>query len=389
MTRVHIADNMCTPYKLQLKRFHDFFAANGWTVVETPEEADLVLVGTCAGFDRLEEESLASLRTMHGHGKRVVAYGCMTRFDPERVAAVHDGPCIPTNEGWRVAELIPNPAVPLADIPAPSTFRRKADYRLFDLTKRYVSITNGCGFECSYCPHRVGVGKLQSRPLDEIVEQVQALVAEGARTVVLTGLETGGYGTDRGDTYPELLARVLEADPSMEVHVAQFSPTYVMEYGDALLELFSNPRVSDIQIPIETTSDRLLDLMGRTPRVTEIEPFLLRLRASAPRTILRTDLMPGFPTETDEEVEHGAHFAARLFDEVAVYGFEMKTGVPLDDMHLPRHPKEVIAARVERVVEIVSAAGRLAHRGAQAGTDDLFALEARKEEMRRSTATPA
>jgi tRNA A37 methylthiotransferase MiaB len=384
MSFIYFTDNVCTSYKLEIKRFHDYFVANGWSIVTDPAQADLIFVGTCVAFENLERESLERLREVNQLGKQVVAYGCLTTFNPTGLAMVHDGIRIATTEAERVGSLLAEPTIRLEDIPEPSTFRSKEDYRLYDLTKRFVNTSLGCAFVCSFCPHKLGIGNLRSRPPDDIVKQIHNLVSEGVRIVVLTGSDTGAYGIDLNTTFLTLLREVLDIHAGFEIHVAQFNPAWVLKYRDGLLPLFSNPRVTDIQIPIQTTSPRLLRLMRRPCDTDRIDAFLQLVRRENEKAIFRTDLLVGFPTETEQELMETLEFATRVFDEIAVYAFERKTGVPLENMGLEFYTADEVHARAELAIQyIANVPGRLVHQGGQ-GPETLVALEKRKEELRQT-----
>jgi len=382
INKIYIApDDMCTSLKLEMKRAQDFFIANGWSLAEAPEAADIILAGTCVGFENLEKRSLDRIEALNSTGRRVVAVGCLAEFNPTGLAGVHRGPVLKAWEFEKIESFLKNPAVPLSKIPPASTFRSRGEYRLYDLSKRYVSVTQGCSFACAYCPHTIGCGELRSRPPDDILEQIARMLAENTRIIVLTGVETSLYGRDIGATYPELLRAVLGLGHGFDVHVAQFHPFGAVEYADELGELFGNPRVTDIQIPVETTSARLLGLMNRLDGAVSVEKLLTGVRKRNGRAVFRTDLLVGFPTETMEELEESVYFMGKVFDETAVYGFEMKTGAPVAAMGLARIEQDEIRRRVRWAVQQLDECGRLAHAGAQEDPD-MRNLEQRRQALR-------
>lgn len=381
-------DDMCTTQKLEVKRISDYFIANRWSVATDPEAADIVLCLTCSGWEKLETISLDRLRALQHLGDKVVSVGCVNDVNPRAVAGVHHGRCIPTQRLQDVEGLIPNPDVRLSDIPEPSTFRCKEDYRLYDLTKRFVNIASGCSFSCSYCPHKIGLGPLRSRTVEDIVMQVEGLVAEGVRIVVLTGMETAFYGRDIGTYYPYLLKKVMDVDPGFEIHVAQFNPAGVLKYYDELLPLFSSTRITDIQIPVQTVSSRILRLMNRPLKVDKVGRFLKEVRKHNSKAVFRTDIIVGFPTETIEELDETLRFVTDVYDEVAVYAFELRKGLPVEKLADHVLPDAETAARVEYAVDFVEKSGRMAHGGQQSDVS-LIEVEERKEAMRRSRAGKA
>ena len=376
-------DEMCTSLKLEMKHIQDFFLANDWTPAPAAFKADLVLCITCSGWVKLEQNSLKTLASLQDVPGRVVCVGCVNEVNPDAVARVHSGPRISTRHLEDIEAYIEDLKVRLVDVPAPSTFRNKEDYRLYDLTKRYVNICLGCSFACSYCPHRVGLGKLRSRTVEDILEQVRGLIKECVKTVVLTGMETALYGRDIGTTYPELLRSVLELDDSYNVHIAQFHPVGVEQYFDELVELCSNERITDIQIPIQTTSRRLLKMMNRPSLSERLAEFLGNIKAANSKVILRTDVIIGFPKETMEELDATLEFATTYFDEVAAYGIELRKELPAGKYIPDQFPRQEIDRRIDYAMDFVESRGCMAHGGQQA-TVSLLEIEERKQAMRKA-----
>ena len=374
-------DEMCTTIKLEMRRVQDFFQANGWEVTTDPDRADLLLCLTCSGWKKLEDNSIRTLRDLQKYGDKVVSVGCVNNVNPEGIRAVHSGRCIDTHNFGHVESLIDDPEVAMAELPAPSTFRTREDYRLYDLTKRFVNIAMGCSFKCTYCPHRIGLGPLRSRTKEDILEQIEQLKQENLRILVLTGMETAYYGTDIGTTFPSLLRDVLDLEGDFDIHVAQFHPIGVTRYADELLPLFSNPRITDIQMPIQTTSNRLLKMMGRAPLPERLGSFLHAVSANNPRVVLRTDLIIGFPTETMEELDATLDFAAAAYDEVAVYGIEIRKGLPTEKYLDQAFSPEELQRRCAYAADRLEKGGTMTH-GGQQSEESLLDLEARKQKIR-------
>ena len=374
-------DDMCTTKKLEMRRAQDFFVLNGFGVTKDPDSADIIICVTCSGWEKLELKSLETLKNLQYLGDKVIAVGCVTDVNPSGVKNVHAGKCISSLQLDKIAELIPDPKVKFEEVPEPSGFRTKEDYRLYDHTKRYVNIASGCSFACSYCPHKIGLGPMVSRTEDIILKQIEGLIAKGVRIVVLTGMETAYYGLDIKTDYPNLLKKVLDLDQSYEVHVAQLHPIAVTKYYDRLLPLLQNLRVTDIQIPIQTTSDRLLKLMHRPPGTSKIGGFIREIKTKNKVAVLRTDVMVGFPSESMEELDKSLEFVTEVFDEVAVYGFEMRKGLAAEKLLDHAFSKEEIKYRVAYGTGIVERRGLMAHGGQQSHVS-LIEIERRKQAIR-------
>ena len=216
----------------------------------------------------------------------------------------------------------------LNDIPAPTEFRRKEDYRDYNPKRIFVNIAEGCSFACSFCTHKPGLGPRRSRSLNDILRQISNAQKTGIDILHLMGMETALWGIEFKSNYVELLDAVLNIDENFEIHIAQFQPHGLKLYGEDLSILMSNKRVSDIQIPIQSTSDRIMKMMNRKNHSEIISPHLKFIRKNNIRTTLRTDLIVGWPTETYEERINSLEYAAEHFDEIAIYAIELSEDLP-------------------------------------------------------------
>jgi len=327
-------DDMCTTQKLNLARVQQWLLANGALLVEDVENADHILCMTCNGWSLLEHNSYDRIeKYLPKYKDKMVVVGCVVDAHPEKLKEVWNGPTVRTRSDQtfsfsEIENLFPEFSIKIKDIPAQSVFRRREDYRDYNLSKRFINIAEGCAFNCTFCTHKPGLGPRRSRPIDEIISQIQQCVQEDVRIVNLMGMETAMWGIEFGSNYSELLKAVLEHHESYEVHIAQFNAYGIDRFGESLLPLFQNKRVTDIQTPIQSTSSRLLKMMNRKLHTERIGPFMKSVREVNTRAILRTDLIVGWPTETESERMASLDFAGQHFDEIALYSIELSPDLP-------------------------------------------------------------
>ncbi|MCV2885429.1 radical SAM protein [Aestuariibacter sp. AA17] len=383
MPKVYFSeDDMCTTQKLQIARVQNWFIANGWEVTENPELADMPIALTCNGWKLLTENSFKRIERLQNLGlsENLVVFGCVNDAHPKRVSSVHTGQTISNAKiDEQIDSLLPDAAIPFADIPHSSEFRTKEDYRIYDLSKQFVNIANGCSFNCSFCHHKPGLGDRRSRTKEDILQQVEKLVKKmNIRIIVLTGMETSFYGHEHGTNFAELLEEVLNIDENFEVHIAQFQPQGLHKMSDKLAELVQNKRITDFQLPIQTTSSRILKMMKRADRTSLVGPFIEKIRERNNRVIMRTDLIVGWPTETYEELDDSLAFAVKHFDEIAVYAIELDPDLPAWKYKSEEFSEKERNLRVRYAREFIERHGKMAHCGQQ---DD--ATMAEVEEMRQ------
>lgn len=377
-------DDMCTTQMLQLARVQSWFLLNGWQVIQDEAKADLALCLTCNGWSLLERRSFERIEKMKKTTKddALVVFGCINDAHPKQVAKVHQGKTVSNKLiDEQIDALIPDAKIKFADVPHSSTFRTKADYRVWDPKKHFVNVANGCTFNCSFCTHKPGLGKRRSRTKQDIVQQVEKLVAQGVETIVLTGMETGYYGLEHGTSFPDMLKDVLAVDDSFDVHIAQFNPSGIHKFYDEMLPLVQSKRIADFQLPIQTTSSRLLQMMKRPNHYQEVDQFMVEMRRFNNRAITRTDLIIGWPTETMDELNHSLEFAVKHFDEIAAYVIELSPDLPAWKYKPDAFDQEELNRRLAYAKAFIESHGRMAHCGQQ---DDptMASVEERRKKMR-------
>ena len=380
MTQLYMGDNFCTIYKLAFHRLQKFLVANGYKLATTSQEADVLVAGVCASFEADEAMAQVLLDKFTRTGKPLYIIGCMVRVKPDKMPVSN---LFYSWEYERLAkELVPEPSVAWEDIALPSGFRCREDYRIYNPQKQFVGLCFGCAFDCSYCSHKLGAGGLVSRSEEDILNQIRGLLHQNVSTIVLTGIDTASYGKEIGTSFPELLERIiLSTDRWVNYHIAQFNPEGIDSKAtrEQMVRLCSLPYVTELQLPIQTTSSRLLRLMNRNYDIKNVTEFIDHVRRGNSKLYWRTDLLVGFPTETMVELEDSAEFAIQYFDEVAVYGYEYKPGSPIDKMSLPRLDANVIDQRKQKAIRRLSDAGLLVHSGGQ-DTQSLLKVDEFKEQ---------
>ncbi len=382
-------DDMCTTQKLNLARVQKWFEANNAVVVDDLASADKVLCITCNGWSLLEERSYDRIKDLAPYHDKTIVVGCINDAHPDNVKALFSGPTVKTrtNVPYSFAEiegLFPEFSTPLSAIPAQYRFRRKEDYRDFNPKRSFINIAEGCSFNCSFCTHKPGLGNLRSRTEKDILSQVETALDDGCDIINIMGMETGYYGFDTDTSLGKLLLKILNSYPeNFEIQIGQFNPHGLARDFDYLVEAVSNRRVSDIQIPIQSTSTRILKMMKRPNHKDLVEKFVKLVRSNNPRICFRSDLILGWPTETLEERIDSLDFAGALFDEVATYTIELNPDLPAwrykDQAYSPDELKAILAFSKDYLAKFKI----LSHSGQQ--DDNTMALvEEQRKAMRES-----
>jgi len=384
MKTFYIKDNVCTPYKLMLNRMSNYLKANEMFPADKSRDADMVIIGTCGAFKSLEDEAIGFIESAKKDmkkGAELVVYGCLLGINVNRIKNYSPDRTIASSDWAGIEALIENPVVSLKSIPQATGFKGKEDYRLYDPGKQFILLQTGCSSNCPFCPHKMGIGALKSIPSDYILSQIEQL-SKDVHTICLAGNDTGSYGTDIGTTYPELLKQILNRF-DIPVHLSQVNADWLHTYQEELWPLLMNKKVREFQVLIQSTSGRLLTLMERKPVVAELIPYLRKLREVRKDLLLRTDLIIGYPTSTEEEDHATAEFVSGIFDEVAVHAFERFDHARIEKRGLPFYSSKIINARIEKIVAYLQQFQNvLVHRGGQV-IKTLEAIERPKDDLRK------
>jgi tRNA-2-methylthio-N6-dimethylallyladenosine synthase len=386
--RVYIWQNlMCLTYLMVLKRMEDFFVANGVEVVDAPEQADWILTGACAAFHGQIDAFFEKLEEFAAFPARTVVYGCLPRVTPHRYAPTKEKVAfyIDTRHPEGVERMVPDVRLKWHDIPAADGFRM-VDYRRYDPEKRYLVVQEGCDAKCVFCPHIRGIGRAESVPFERLQGRIHQYLAQGMRTLLLEGRDLGSWGSDLQPkmNVADLLAAILDIEGDFKLFVNQLGGNWVVRHSERLLGVLRHPKLADVHIPIQTVSDRLLALMGREQGIWKLGAFLDQLGRRQAGRVLRTDMLIGFPTETEEEFEETLRFVLAHFDEVACYGFEFHPDTRLAEMTLPFLDQSVIDERVQRALAAIKQAkGVVWHRGGQV-PQTMIDRERHKDQLNRA-----
>ena len=360
----------------------------GHEIVLDPREADVLVVNTCAFIGPAKEESIdaileaAELKAA-GRGRRLVVTGCLAQryADDLRDSLPEVDVFVGTGELARIGDAVAGPA---GD--APLVYRgaghvlpphaRAPRLRTGAWWSTYLKVSEGCDHQCSFCIIPSIRGRHESRALVDLLDEAEALAADGVRELNLIAQDLTAYGRDRDDgaSLAILLRALARRVPALRwIRLLYAYPTSVT---DELLEVLADePAVCRyLDIPLQHASDRVLRAMRR-PGAEPTRRLLARLRTAVPDLALRSAFIVGFPGERDDDVQALCDFLEETeLDHVGVFRYSPEEGtaaVALSEVV----PESVVEARWERVMSVQAAvsARRLTQ---QVGRDVTVLVEA-------------
>src|SRR5881398_1825406 len=331
--------------------------AHGMEITSSADEADVLVVNTCAFIDSAKEESINAILTAHQSrglnkraGQRLIVSGCMSqRFARElRQEMPEVDAFIGLDEvkelGTIVERVLANEDVDLAFAEARPTYIPDYDTPRFRLTPAhsvYVKIAEGCNHPCSFCVIPQMRGKHRSRSMESVLAEIGALVGEGVREINLISQDTTYYGMDlwsekagprqpvdstRGPTLAALLREIQKIEGEFWVRLLYTHPAH---WSNELIETIAGcDKVARyIDIPLQHIDESVLRRMRRETSRAHIENLIHKLRAGIPGVTLRTTFIVGFPGETDGEFACLLDFIARVrFERLGIFKYSREEG---------------------------------------------------------------
>jgi len=325
------------------------FEKLGLTPVERGGNADVVVVNTCTVTARAEAKSRKEIRRMIRRHPRsqVVVTGCGVEVNADRFLEIAGVDRALTKSQMTCFR----PDAPTAELGGGDIL----DLGIASFeghTRAFLRIQEGCDAFCSYCivPH--ARGRSRSRGLSDIAEEAKRLVDRGHREIVLTGIHLGAYGKDLGDAdLCDAMRAALDVEGLQRLRLSSIE---AMEVSERILDLAAeDTRVCPhFHLPLQSGADEVLRAMNRRYTAREFLEVVERIRHRLSRPAITTDVMVGFPRETEEHFEKTLRLCREArFSRMHVFPFSPRPGVPAAEIQ-PRVPKEAIAERERRALEL-------------------------------------
>lgn len=355
----------CQMNKHDSERVAGLLAAAGMRPVDEPKHADVIVFMTCCVRENADERlrgqvaSLKALKPGKGRGPLIAVGGCIGQRDGEKLlkALPHVDVVFGTHNVGQLPSLLAAAREQLK--PQVEVYSSAADFTSDLPSSRehpwhaWVPITVGCDNFCTYCVVPYVRGRERSRSLPDIVAEVEGLVADGVREVTLLGQNVNSYGRDLfGEArFAEVLRQVARTG----VDRVRFATSHPKDLSDATIEvLATEPAVMPyLHLPVQSGSNRLLDLMNRRYTRETYLSLVERLYQAIPHLALSTDIIVGFPGETDTDFDDTMDVVRQgRFDQAFTFIYSPREGTPAASMD-GAVPRELSQERFDRLVELV------------------------------------
>lgn len=337
------------------------FEAAGYSRVKADQFADVYVINTCTVTNSGDRKSRQAIRKMirQNPDAVTVVIGCYAQMAPEEIEAIEGVDIVMGTQGREnLLEYVQNFQAERAPIKNVGNIIEQKQFEGLQVsgfesqTRAFLKIQEGCNNFCSFCIIPWARGLMRSQDPQLVISQIETLVSKGVKEVVLTGIHTAGYGEDLEDYNFANLLRDIDQIPGLER--IRISSIEISQITDEVLAVMRNSTklAEHLHVPIQAGHDSVLQDMRRHYTIAEFSAKVDELRAIFPSISLTTDIIVGFPGETDEMFEQTKqNLSAIGFNELHVFPYSKRNGTPAAKME-NQVDDGVKKARVHELIEL-------------------------------------
>lgn len=316
------------------------FQDAGYEVVDFNDLADVYVVNTCTVTHLSDRKSRQMIRhaARENPAATIVVCGCYAQTAKAELEALDEVDLIiGTNERHKVVEAVETfrqdhvKTAYMADDEELFYYEDLPHERVSGMTRAYVKIQEGCDQFCAYCAIPYARGPLRSRSEQDTIDEINMLVERGYKEVILTGIHIGAYGRGVKDETCDLTGlcrRILDETAIERLRIGSLEG---IEVTDALIEMIASDErmAKHLHLPLQSGCDRTLSAMRRPYDTEQFREMMRRIRGKVPNIAITTDLMVGFPGETDEDFKESLVFCNDIaFLAMHIFKYSMRSGTP-------------------------------------------------------------
>lgn len=334
--RVFLQALGCRLNEAELETWSRDCRERGYSLADSAEQADLVVINTCAVTGESVRKSRQLIRRAHRSNPdaKLVVSGCYTSLSPQDSGAELGIDLIVPNPNKDrlisiAAERLNLPVMPeAATEPGENALLARGRHRAF------IKVQDGCRYRCAFCIVTKARGEERSRSIADVIDEINDLHASGVREVVLAGVHLGGYGSDIDCDLSTLIKAVLADTDMPRVRLGSLEP---WELPAGFWSLFDDPRLMPhLHLPIQSGADSVLRRMSRRCRTGEFRALIEQARAAVDGFNITTDVIVGFPGETEDEWQQTLAFAEQVgFGHIHIFAYSPREGTKAAGMPNP------------------------------------------------------
>ncbi|MFK7995342.1 MAG: tRNA (N(6)-L-threonylcarbamoyladenosine(37)-C(2))-methylthiotransferase MtaB [Granulosicoccus sp.] len=325
--QIHLSALGCRLNEAELEQWAAAFVKAGDQIAGDIEQADVMVMNTCAVTKEAVRKSRQKIQRLQRENPsaKLVVSGCYSELsNPEDLAELGIDLVVPNSRKEELVEMT-RTAFDRQDMPQSATFPAESALFTRNRHRAFIKIQDGCRYRCTFCIVTVARGAERSRTIQDIVNEVRELHANDVKEVVLTGVHVGGYGSDLDADLASLVQALIDDTDIARIRFASVEP---WDLSPGFIDLFENQRVlPHMHLPLQSGSDSVLRRMARRCKTADFAQLTQSLRQAVPQFNITTDIIAGFPGETDAEWQESLSFIeTQKFGHIHAFTYSEREG---------------------------------------------------------------
>lgn len=325
--QIHLKTLGCRLNEAELETWAQAFQAKGHGITRNLSDAQLVIINSCAVTQDAVKKSKQMIRRIHRDNPqaKLVVSGCYATLNETEAAQLMGVDLIVGNQDKN--KLVEKTLAELNLDSMPSMSTEPGEVSLFSRGRQraFVKVQDGCRYRCTFCIVTVARGDEHSRPIQDVIDEINNLHSQGINEAIITGVHLGGYGSDINSNLVELVSKILAKTEIPRLRMGSLEP---WELPDGFFELFKNPRLMPhLHLPLQSGSDSVLKRMARRCKTEEFSQIVNLARKTVPHFNITTDIIVGFPGETEQEWRESYDYIKELgFGHIHIFSYSPREG---------------------------------------------------------------
>lgn len=328
----------CKVNQYETGAMEKMFEDRGYSIVEENDISDIYIINTCTVTNLSDRKSRQFIRRVKKLNEEAIiaVVGCYSQVSPEEIEEIDFVDVIMgTTERNRIVDLCEMAKQEKKKFNIVEDIRRNKEFEKLEIdnvnskTRAYIKIQDGCNQYCSYCIIPYARGPIRSRELNDIIDEAETLSKAAFKELILTGIHVASYGKDLKDlALIDVIEKISEIDGIERIRLSSVEPNLIDE--DFMKRIVKAKKVCDhFHLSLQSGSNSVLKRMNRKYTVEEFEEKTRIIREFMPDAGLTTDIIVGFPGETDEEFKETLEFVKRIgFSKIHVFKYSPRKGTP-------------------------------------------------------------
>lgn len=325
--QIHLKTLGCRLNEAELESWAEGFQSKRHSLIDSPEHADLLVINTCAVTQEAVKKSRQLIRRAHRNNTtaKLIVSGCYASLDEKIQDDISGIDLLINNQQKDQLVDIALKELDFESMPALSTEPGEASIFKRGRNRAFVKIQDGCRYRCTFCIVTVARGDERSRTEADIIKNINQFHHQGIQEVVLTGVHVGGYGNELDSNLYQLIRTVLANTDIPRIRLASVEP---WDLPEEFFSLFANERLMPhMHLPLQSGSDQILKRMARRCKTNDYKKLILQARNEIPNFNLTTDIIVGFPGETEEEWQDSLNFIEETkFSHIHIFTYSKREG---------------------------------------------------------------